>query len=166
MPALYDLTDQYKAVLDEIEANGGELSEELLARFQAIEGDWDHKIAACAAMSDHLRLMGSAFREIADRKRRLAVAYAGSAASLKTYIAMNMQAMGNSKVEDKEIGVRVRLCNSPASAEALDESATPTTFLIPQPPTVDKKGILAALKQDQDVAGWQLVTGRKHVRID
>jgi len=166
MPALYDLTDTYKGLLDEIEANGGEVTDDLMARFEAASSSWEGKVAACAAMSDHLRLMGSAFKEIADRKAALARAYTAGSARLKDYIAANMAAMGSSKVEDETVGVRVRLCNSPASAEAFREDATPTEYLVPQPPKVDRKAILAAMKQDREVPGWRLVTDRKHVRID
>jgi len=164
MPKLYELTDEYQAVLDAIEANGGELDDSLLARFEAVAADWQDKIGACAAMADHLALMSGAFREVAERKRRLGSAYAGSAERLKNYIVANMEAMGSTKVEAGE--VRVRLCASPASSEAVDESQTPDAYLIVQAPKADRRGILAALKDGVAVAGWRLVTGRHHVRID
>jgi len=161
---LYQLTDEYQAVLDAIEVNGGELDDELLRRFEAIEADWTDKIAACAAMADHLALMSGAFREVADRKRKLAIGYAGSASRLKDYIAANMVAMGSTKVEAGE--VRVLLCKTPASSEAVDENLTLAAYLVAQAPKPDRRGILAALKGGEAVAGWRLVTDRKHVRID
>ena len=165
MPALYTLTEEYAALIAEIEAAGGEMSEDLLARFQAIEGKWDHKLAACAAMADHLRLMGSAFADIVKRKQALARAYGNSADRLKEYIQGNMEAMNCSKVEDAELGIRVRLCNSPARVEVQDESKVPEAYLVPQPPKLATTEIAKALKAGAEVAGCVLVQG-KHIRIE
>lgn len=43
------------------------------------------------------------------------------------------------------------------AVNVLDEKALPPTFLIPQPPKVDKTGISKALKAGQEVAGAELI---------
>lgn len=43
------------------------------------------------------------------------------------------------------------------AVNVLDEKALPPTFLVPQPPKVDKTGISKALKNGETVSGAELI---------
>jgi Siphovirus Gp157 len=49
--------------------------------------------------------------------------------------------------------------------EILDEAQIPSDFLVPQPPRLDRSGLLAALKGGKPVEGAMLVSGDPHISV-
>jgi len=67
------------------------------------------------------------------------------------------------KLMAEDFGMRVR--RGAPQLEIMDEAQITAPFLIPQPPRVDKIGLLAALKAGESVAGAHLVEGQFHLQV-
>lgn len=75
--------------------------------------------------------------------------------------AMAEAGIGQIQVADFTASLR----NGPPRLEIQDEAAVPETFLIPQPPRVDRAGLLSALKQGSQIEGVALAPGRPHIAV-
>lgn len=49
--------------------------------------------------------------------------------------------------------------------DVLDEAKIATPFLIPQPPKLDRAGLLSALKRGEVVEGASLLEGQPHLQV-
>ena len=68
----------------------------------------------------------------------------------ETRVAEVLRNMHGSTFESPKVSIKWR---KSTSAEITDESLIPDDYLVPQPPKVDKRGILADLRAGLDVPG-------------
>lgn len=87
--------------------------------------------------------------KLTDKRRRAEAAAEGLKNILLTYLTATQQ---------KKVSAGVFTISRGASkaVEILDETAIPESYLIAQPPKVDKKAILAKLKEGEAIEGAQL----------
>ena len=75
--------------------------------------------------------------------------------------AMSEAGIGQIQVADFSASLRT----GPPRLEIQDESKLPQDYLIPQPPRLDRAGLLSALKQGSQVEGASLAPGRAHISV-
>jgi len=164
---LYELTDQWQALLDAISdadlTEDGEVDPEIVASLDAVGGEFTEKVDNICAL---VRTLDATLAGVKSEQKRLA-AYNKALDShmewLKGYLLVNMTATGQLKVEGPRFRATVSSC--PPSVNVIDEDLLPEAFLVAQAPKVDKKALLVALKAEQEVPGAVLVSDRKTVRI-
>src|ERR1700722_13508765 len=74
---------------------------------------------------------------------------------------MAQACIGRIQVADFTASLR----NGPPRLEIEDEAKVPATYLIPQPPRLDRAGLLSALKLGSQIEGAALVPGRTHIAV-
>lgn len=94
---------------------------------------------------------------LTDKKRRAEAAVDGLKALLLRYMQITEQKSVKTGLFTASKGVS-------KSADITDETALPAEYLIPQPPKVDKKAILAALKEGKQITGAELKES-EHITI-
>lgn len=94
---------------------------------------------------------------LTDKKRRAEAAVDGLKALLLRYLQITEQKSVKTSLFTASKGVS-------KSADITDETALPAEYLIPQPPKVDKKAILAALKEGKQITGAELKES-EHITI-
>ena len=94
---------------------------------------------------------------LTDKKRRAEATVDGLKALLLRYMQITEQKSVKTSLFTASKGVS-------KSADITDETALPAEYLIPQPPKVDKKAILADLKEGKQITGAELKES-EHVTI-
>lgn len=78
-------------------------------------------------------------------------------------VCESMIRSGLNKLLAEDFAVSVR--QGPPRLEVLDETKISEPFLIPQPPKLDRAGLLAALKRGEVVGGASLIEGQPHLQV-
>jgi hypothetical protein len=153
-PSLYELEAGRKALLDEIEAAGGEFTPDQESRLAALDAAILEKVDAYGWVVSRLEKEAELF---AERARVLALrsrARTAMAARLRGRMAEHLAGRGDRKLEGEDYTVYL------AEAEAIviegDPCALPAAFLRPRDPEPDKDGLRRALKEGQQVTGVRL----------
>lgn len=156
---LYELTQNYNQLLDLAETLDEEMFRDTL---QAIEESIQDKAENMAKLIKCLDADAKAIKEeeqrLADRRRAIENRMNG----IKEYLQEQMEIAGIDKVKRPTLTVSIQ--NNPPSVTVLDESLIPSTYMVPQPPKIDKKGILSALKNGEEIYGVEMTQSRS-VRI-
>jgi hypothetical protein len=93
-------------------------------------------------------------KRLADKRKVLE----NKVSSIKEYLQNEMEFSGIDKVKRPTLTVSIQL--NPPSVEVLDESVIPSIFMIPQPEKIDKKAILKALKDGEEIPGCEITQSR------
>ncbi len=163
---LYDLTTELRAVQNQIEDGGGELTPDLEASLDGLTLDLSVKAVSIAKWVLNIHADEKAVQTEVDRltaKKRGRVALQKR---LKDYIRESMIAVGHKKIEAPAVTVRVQ--KNPPSAEIVSAEDIPADYQIVIPATtkIDKKKLLTDLKAGKDIPGARLVSGENHLRIE
>ena len=160
---LYELTDTY-AQLYELAA-GGDIDEQtFLDTLEATDFTADLEAKA----EGYAKIITNLQGEIAQCKaeeERLAENRRAKETNIKRMKERLQQAMdmvGRDKIKTPLFSLNVQ--NNPPSVTVADERAVPEKYLIPQPPKVDKKAILADIKAGAEF-DWVTVTQGRSLRI-
>lgn len=152
---LYELTDDYLNLLEVAE----ELDEETFQNtLEAIEDAIEDKVENTAFL---IRNLEADIKTLKDEEKRLKgrrQALENKVARMKDYLFEQLEKAGIDRVKRPLITVSVQ--NNPPSVKVIDEKLIPSSFMIPQPPKLDKKGILEKLKNGENVPGVELAQGR------
>jgi len=144
---LADLDLDEQTIADTLEAEGGELQE----KAQNVGFVVRNIEASAAAIKD-------AEAQMAARRKALE----NRAARLRAYLLDSMTLAGVEKIESPYFAIAVR--KNPPSLEVLDEAQVPAGYFTsppPPPPVLDRKLILATLKDGVDIPGCRLKQGRR-----
>lgn len=146
--ALLNVTDDTDAIRDTLEGETS-LHELVRAVLVSIEDDLTMVDGLTARLSD-LRDRKQRFEDRIEAKRSLVE-----------------QAMRIAEIQTVETDVATVSTRTVAPSLALiaDESAIPSEFWTPQPPKLDKKALLAALKEGRDVPGATFTNGGTTISI-
>jgi hypothetical protein len=152
---LYELSNAYKQVMDLLEEGETESLRDTLESIQEPLEDKAENIAKLVQSSlAECEVIKLEEKRLADRRRALETKVTG----LKQYLFEQLEYAGLSKVKRPTITVSIQ--NNPPSCEIADESLIPSDYLIPQAPKVDKKSIMAYLKEGNLLPGVTLKQGR------
>ena len=105
---LWELGSGLDLISEEIAANGGELTEELEARLDALEGDFSAKVERVALYIRQLQVTAEAAKAEKDRLAALEKRYTTEAEGLKAYLLRHLEHHGQAKVETARVRVRVQ----------------------------------------------------------
>ena len=152
---LYTLVSQYKTVqsmaeeVDEIT-----LIETLESIEDAIEVKAENIAKMIKEMESEAEIIKLEEKRLAERRR----AMERKAASLKTYLQDQLEALGIDKIKSPLITITIR--NNPPSVNITNEFLIPAKYFIPQPSIISKKDISEALKNGEVIEGAELVRKR------
>lgn len=161
--SLYELTHEYQTIMTDLVDADGEVSEDVMERLAAIGGDYTEKCDNVAAVMRTIETRAAAAKSEKDRLAKLQKSYDSQAARLKLYLYESLIATDTAKVEGPRFTITVARC--PASVDVLNDGLVPEEFRIPQEPKLDRRAILAALKEGTAIEGCELVSDKTTIRI-
>jgi len=164
MAHLYELSTELAVINDEIISAEGELTPDLEARLDSVALDFRAKSQNIAKWTLDIAGVESMIEAEIARLQRKKKAAEGLRTRLMAYIKSCMDQADVQKIESPTVTLRIQ--KNPPSVEILEEQKLPARFIkIKQITEIDKTGMLAALKNGEDVPGARLVTERTHLRI-
>lgn len=155
-------------------ARYGGLAEELKARFADIDDETlQDTLEGLSELPDLLKaivrscLLDEAFASglkgrLSEMKGRLD-RFIEQSSRKRELVCESMIRSGLSKLMADDFACSVR--QGPTRLEVLDEAKISGPYLIPQPPRLDRVGLLSALKQGQVVEGASLIEGQPHLHV-
>lgn len=149
---LYDITATQQCILDQLEENGGELTEELENALALTAENFDSKAEGyIEAIAKYRDLAANAAERIRKYQQTKKTAE-NIEKRLKERLLFAMMIFGENK---KEVGCHRLSIRNSASVVFDDESLLPENY-VKVTLTPDKAAILAALKDEQEVPGARL----------
>lgn len=162
---LYDMTAEALDLQSVILEAGGELTPEVEAALEALDAlgeTAEDKLAAYGRLVANMNADAEAYRAEEKRLAERRKAIENSVNALKKRVELFLRAAGKDKI--KADVWTFSLQKSPPSVYVLDQGAIPEQYLVPQPPTIDRRAILDQLKAGASVPGCEIQQGT-HLRI-
>lgn len=157
MPKLYELTGMYNQLWDLVEDEEMDLTQ-LEQAMQSVEGEIQDKAENLAKIVKQIDGDVTTIKAEIDRLAAKKKALENKKDGIKTYLQQQLGIAGLDKVKTPLFTVAMQ--NNPPSVNVLDENLIPRQYFIPQDPILDKKGILAVLKEGLEVPGAEIKQGR------
>lgn len=161
---LWEITDEYESVLMEIFANEGELTPDLEAKLDDLEGSFLEKVERVALKIRELE--GDADKAKAEKDRLYAIekSYRSSASSLKDYLMRQMGRTGQDRVLTPKARVRIQKNSQPSiqwtkEPEEIPEDYRRVTI------TPDLRVLKEDMKAGADAPEGFIVEYGSHLRI-
>lgn len=149
MANLFDLTGEYLELLNMAEDEDVDI-ECLKDTMEAIEGEIEIKADGYVRVMK--QILGDA--EVLDEEIKRLTARKKALENKADYLKRNLQNMmevtGKTKFKTSSFSYSIQ--KNPMKVVIDDEANIPDEFLIPQNPTIDKDGILAAIKEGKEFA--------------
>lgn len=152
---LYELTAQYKQ-LQELADDLDPIT--LQDTLEAIEESIEDKAENTAKLIRSWEAEAKAIKEEEKRLAERRKALESNAKRTKEYLFEQLEIAGIQKV--KRPLITVSIANNPQSVEILDSTLIPSLFMIDQDPVIDKKALLAALKNGAEIDGCAIKQGK------
>lgn len=149
---LYDLTEQYNELLDMLEQDAG--NDALQTMLDGIEGAIENKVDAILCVRNAKRAEAKALRDEMQRLSERAARVENEANRLEGLVEYAMNRTGAEKLKTLRFTAWMQL--NPPSVAVLDESAIPRNFYVVPAPQLQKKAVIDAWKNGQEVAGVQI----------
>ena len=111
---LYELADALERLTEQLIDNGGELTPEIAAELEALEGTFDDRIERLLLHARNLQAVADAAAQEAGRLTALAGTRARAAERLKTYVLESMERAGRPKVETPLVKARIQANSRPS----------------------------------------------------
>lgn len=141
MPSLYELSDEYALLMDELEnASTEDELTRVMEYLGKIEGDMADKADAYARILRNKVADVAVYNAEKQRLERLQKSAESAVEWLKDQMFEAMQNLGVKEVHTS-IG-KWRIQQNPASVQIVDEGLIPDAYKIPQPVKIDKSAIL------------------------
>jgi len=172
LTTLYNLTEQYKILLDEgIDTETGQIYDlgagEFNARLNEIEDIIKDKVINLGKVCKELIAKIEAISNEIDYQSRRKKAAENQLEWLKSYILRQMLEVKEDRFETATNAVIIRI--NPPSVAIISEPDIPAEYMripLPPPPTPDKKLILEHWKETSEVVpGAQIITDKKRIEI-
>lgn len=155
---LYELTENYNQVLELAEQLDAEtLKDTLEAIDEAIETKIENTAKVVRSLESNVEAIDSEIKRLSAKKSTLQNNIKG----IKVYMQESMEKVGKTKIKGQLFNVGIQ--NNPMSVKVTNPELIPKGFLVPQPPTVDKKALKEEL-QHGDIPGAELIQN-KSLRI-
>lgn len=113
---LYEIASDLDAIGCLLIDNGGDLTPEIEAKLEALDGEFEHKAERIALFARELERLSEGAKREADLMAKLAKGRAAAAERLKFYLLTTLQSLGRQKVETDRCRIR-RQRNGQASVE-------------------------------------------------
>jgi predicted nuclease with TOPRIM domain len=150
---LYEIAENYRN-LQELLENEDIPQELVIKSLNEVGGQLEDKAENVAKLIKTLEVEVNGFEEeekrLSDRRKTLE----NRAKGLKEYLDAEMKATGKLKFKGKLFSFNIQK-NAP-SVNVIDENLIPNEYFIKQDPVINKKSLLAALKNGEDVPGAEI----------
>lgn len=147
---LYELTNAYQEVLELIE----EGNEEYLDTLESIKEDIEQKAENTAKVLKTIEAQIEVIRQeekrLANRRKELE----NSVTRIKQYLENNLREVGMKKIKGNIFTISIQ--KNPPSVEVINENLIPEKYMVIKPPEPNKKEILNALKNGEQIDGVEL----------
>ena len=151
---LYELTENFRN-LQELLENPDIPQEMILEALNSIEGDIFEKLENIVKL---LRSLEADIKIIKEEKQRLQAKQSSlenRCVNIKAYLETSLKALGKDKVKSGLFTLSIG--KNPTSVNVVDLKAIPEDYLKFKEPEVDKKAVLADLKQGREIPGAELI---------
>lgn len=125
---LYQIVDELTEIEAILEERGGELDDEIEARLDAIEADFERKCERLCGWRANLAASAKAYQEEADRLASRAKTLTRSADSVKRYLFAQLERSGRQKLEAGTWRLSVQRNSQPSVTVSVDPAALPERF--------------------------------------
>jgi hypothetical protein len=155
MTALYELSQTRVQLLDMADSMDTEVFIDTLASIdEALEDKVENTAKLIRCLESDAEALKAEEKRLADKRK----AIENKVSSIKEYLQHEMEFAGIDKIKRATVTVSIQL--NPPSAEILDESIIPSSYLVPQPDKIDRKAILKALKEGEEIPGCEISQSR------
>lgn len=161
LPSLYQLSQEYRAEADKL-ADLDLPPEVIEDTLESLSGDLEVKATNTIMVVRNLEAMAGAIKaaeaQMAERRKSIE----SRAASIRDHVLANMLIAGIEKIECPYFKLSVR--ENPPAVDVFQPELVPTEYMRqpePPPPAIDKKAILAAIKEGVDVPGCTVTRGKR-----
>ncbi|EPR7327062.1 siphovirus Gp157 family protein [Listeria innocua] len=151
---LYELTESYQNVLDIAEQLEAEtLKDTLDAITESIEVKAENTAKVIKTVNAEIEALDTEIKRMSSRKSTLK----NNVESMKHYLKEELEKVGLDKVKGQHLTIRIQ--NNPQGVLVEDESKL-GAYLVEQPKKLDRKAILADLKDGKEIDGAEIQQGR------
>lgn len=155
---LYELTDAWQQVMEMIEDGEEGYADTLESINEAIEDKAENTAKVIKSIEAEAEVLKVEEKRLADRRR----AMENKAKNMKVYLQEQLELAGKTKIKGTLLTVAIQ--KNPPSLNVLDQSLIPQNYFVQLDPQLDKKALLAAIKEGQEIAGAEIKQGAS-VRI-
>lgn len=160
MATLYELTGQYLELLEIAEEEGD--ATVVIDTLEAIEGEIEDKADGYAKVLKELTGKINMLDDEIERLQGMKKVIKNNMDRIKNSLEKSMVVTGKKKFKTALFSFGIQ--KNPAAVSVLNESAVPEQFWKPQDPVLDKKGLLAYLKENGDTE-YAVITQSESLRI-
>lgn len=150
---LYELSQNYQAILQMIEEGNEDVLETLESLDEAIEDKAENIAKLIKTVEGQIATYQAEEKRLQANRKPLET----TIKNLKGYIEQTMLDTGKRKIEGQLFKFAIQ--KNPPSVEVLDDSKIPKGYFTQPDPVLNKKEVLEALKIGHDVPGVQLKQG-------
>lgn len=166
--SLWAITDELSEVGALIADAGGELSPELEARLDAIEGQFETKVENTALYIRHVEMLAENAKAEKDRLAAIQKHWEAQAAGLKNrYLLGALMKAGVRDVKTAKVRVRIQKSGTPSIAYHGELDALPPEYVrvIPESKALDKAALTEVLRAGGTLPDGVTATFSEGVRI-
>lgn len=160
MATLYELTGQYLELLEIAEEEGD--ATVVIDTLEAIEGEIEDKADGYAKVLKELTGKINMLDDEIERLQGMKKVIKNNMDRIKNSLEKSMVVTGKKKFKTALFSFGIQ--KNPAAVSVLKESDVPEQFWKPQNPVLDKKGLLAYLKENGDTE-YAVITQSESLRI-
>lgn len=161
MATLYELTDEYMQLL-EMMSDPDMDPQIILDTMEGVGGEIEDKAENYAEMIAILDAQVEACKKQIERLTRLKDSSTANINRMKESLKQAMQTTGKTKFKTELFSFRIQ--KNPASVQIEEGATIPDKYLIAQEPKIDKRGMIADLKNGEKIEGCTL-TQTESLRI-
>lgn len=148
---LYELTENYSQVLEMAEQLDAETLRDTLDSIdEAIEIKIENTAKVVRSLEGNVDAIDNEIKRLTDKKSTLNNNIKG----IKSYMQESMEQVGKEKVKGQLFNIGIQ--NNPQSVNVVDEKKIKMDYFVEQPSKLDKKRLLADLKEGKEVEGAEL----------
>lgn len=163
MSTLYELTEQYRQLLEMLE-DPDEDPRVIADTMEGIEGELEDKADGYARIMRQLEAESASLKAEEERLARKRKAADGAVKRLKEALYISMKETGRLKFKTHLFSFNIQR-NPPSINLSDDLEKIPTQYHIEQPDKIDKKAILKDAQMGIDVSGFAEIIQSEGVRI-
>lgn len=154
MSTLYELTGQYLALMEIAEEADPDILRDTL---EALDGEIEEKADNCAKVIKNLEGQADALDKEIDRLQRKKSGINNSIKSIKSNLERSMLVTGKRKFKTLLFSFGIQ--KNPPTISVVNEAAIPENFWKQQDPVLDKKALMAFIKENGPTEYAQLTQG-------
>lgn len=148
---LYELTENYNQVLEMAEQLDAETLKDTLDSIdEAIEIKVENTAKVVRSLESNVDAIDSEIKRLTAKKSTLSNNIKG----IKNYMQESMEQVGKDKIKGQLFNIGIQ--NNPQSVNIIDEKKINLDYFIEQPSKLDKKLLLADLKEGKKIEGAEI----------